>query len=74
MNQTQFKSFWEQQSKEPITKKWDQITDENLGQIKGDLSAFNSAIEARYTERKEDVRLWANPRYAHWTGWYEGYK
>ena len=74
MNQTQFKSFWEQQSKEPITKKWDQITDENLGQIKGDLSAFNSAIEDRYTERKEDVRLWANPRYAHWTGWYEGYK
>ena len=73
MNQTQFKSFWEQ-LKEPIKKRWDQITDEDLGQIKGDLSAFNSTIEARYTERKEEIHLWANRRYAHWTGWYEGYK
>jgi hypothetical protein len=30
-------------------------------------------IETRYGERTEEVREWANRRYAHWTGWYPGY-
>ena len=73
MNQTQFQSFWEQ-LKAPLKNQWEQFTNEDLVQIQGDLATFNSKVDTRYSEKKDEVKKWANRRYAHWTGWYEGYE
>lgn len=35
---------------------------------------FHGKEEARYGEKKDEVKKWANRRHAHWTGWYEGYE
>ena len=35
---------------------------------------FHGKVEARYGEKKDEVKKWANRGYAHWTGWYEGYE
>lgn len=73
MNQTQFQSFWKQ-LKAPFKQQWEQITDQDLVDIEGNLSTFNTTVETRYTQRKDEVYRWANRRYAHWSGWYEGYE
>lgn len=73
MNQEQFKGFWGQ-LKGALKNHWGKLTDEDLLQIEGDLGKFNGAIETRYGEMKGEVSKWANRRYAHWTGWYQGYE
>ncbi len=72
MNQEQFGWFWGQ-LKEPLRQQWGQFTDEDLSRIGGNMDTFNRTIETRYGKRKDEVRTWANRRYAHWTGWYLEY-
>ena len=73
MNQEQFGQFW-RQLEVPLKTQWGKFTDTDLQQIEGNLDTFNRTIETRYGERKDEVRTWANRRYAHWTGWYQGYE
>jgi len=74
MNQEQFGQFW-MQLKAPLKAKWEKITEEDLGEIQGDLAKFSSVLQKRYGEvQKEEVNIWANRRYSHWTGNYIGYK
>jgi uncharacterized protein YjbJ (UPF0337 family) len=74
MNQEQFGQFWTQ-LKAPLKAKWEKITEEDLGEIQGDLAKFGTVLQKRYGElQKEEVNTWANRRYSHWTGNYLGYK
>jgi len=74
MNQEQFGQFWDQ-LKTPLKDTWAKITTEDLVEIQGNLATFGSVIQKRYGElQKEEVRTWANRRYAHWTGNYMGYQ
>ncbi|HET6823481.1 MAG TPA: hypothetical protein VFH34_12600 [Anaerolineales bacterium] len=74
MNQEQFGQFW-LQLKTPLKAKWEKITVEDLDEIQGDLAKFGSVLQRRYGEmHKEEVTIWANRRYSHWTGNYAGYK
>jgi len=73
MNQEQFKSFWEQ-LKEPLQTQWEKLTDEDLLKIDGNVVQFDGVIEQRYGKRQAEVRTWANRRFAHWSGRYEGYE
>jgi uncharacterized protein YjbJ (UPF0337 family) len=73
MNQEQFGQFWSQ-LEVPLKNQWGKFTDDDLQQIEGNLDAFNRTIETRYGEKKNEVRTWANRRYAHWTGSYQGYE
>jgi hypothetical protein len=74
MNQEQFGQFWTQ-LKAPLKAKWEKITEEDLGEIQGDLAKFDLILQKRYGElQKEEVNTWANRRYSHWTGNYLGYK
>jgi hypothetical protein len=74
MNQEQFGQFWTQ-LKAPLKAKWEKITEEDLGEIQGDLAKFGMVLQKRYGElQKEEVNIWANRRYSHWTGNYVGYK
>jgi hypothetical protein len=74
MNQEQFGQFWTQ-LKAPLKAKWEKITEEDLGEIQGDLAKFWTVLQKRYGElQKEEVNTWANRRYSHWTGNYLGYK
>ena len=74
MNQEQFGQFWIQ-LKAPLKAKWDKITEEDLVEIQGDLAKFGDVLQKRYGEmQKEEVNIWANRRYSHWTGNYIGYK
>jgi len=74
MNQEQFGQFW-LQLKTPLKAKWDKITEEDLIEIKGNLSQFGTVLQRRYGDiQKEEVHTWANRRYSHWTGNYIGYK
>lgn len=74
MNQEQFGQFWEQ-LKAPLKAKWTAISDEDLGEIKGDLDTFGKVLQKRYGElRKDDVVRWAHRRYCHWSGNYIGYQ
>ncbi|MBI5777202.1 MAG: general stress protein CsbD [Nitrospirae bacterium] len=72
MNQEQFGQFWSQ-LEAPLKNQWGKFTDDDLQQIKGNLDTFNRTIETRYGEKKNEVSAWANRRYAHWTGLYQGY-
>ncbi len=72
MNQEQFGQFWGQ-LQTPLKKQWEKFTDADLEQIDGNLAIFNCMTEARYGGKKSEVSTWANRRYAHWTGWYQGY-
>lgn len=73
MNREQFKQFWDQ-LKNPLKNQWEKLTTDDLLQIEGDLDKFNRTIDMRYGEKKGEVSKWATRRYAHWTGWYEGYE
>jgi uncharacterized protein YjbJ (UPF0337 family) len=74
MNQEQFGQFWTQ-LKAPLKDKWENITEEDLVEIQGDLAKFGGVLEKRYGEvKKEEVSTWANRRYSHWTGNYVGYR
>jgi hypothetical protein len=74
MNKEQFGQFWEQ-LKTPLKVKWVNITEADLVEIKGDLDAFGTVLQQRYGElQKAEVALWADRRYAHWSGNYLGYK
>jgi len=74
MNREQFQQFWEQ-LKAPLKAKWDRITEEDLFDIRGDLTTFDTVLQKRYGElHKEEVATWANRRYSHWAGNYAGYK
>jgi hypothetical protein len=74
MNQEQFGQFWTQ-LQAPLKAKWEKITEEDLGEIQGDLAKFGTVLQKRYGElQKEEVNTWANRRYSHWTGNYLGYK
>jgi hypothetical protein len=74
MNQEQFGQFWDQ-LKAPLKAKWQNITEEDLVEIQGDLSKFGIVLQKRYGElQKEKVTTWANRRYSHWSGNYIGYK
>ena len=74
MNQEQFGQFWEQ-LRTPLKEKWTKITMEDLNEIQGDLAKFGSVLQRRYGESdKDEVTIWANRRYSHWTGNYAGYK
>ena len=72
MNQEQFGWFWAQ-LKGPLKMQWGKFTDDDLLHIEGDVSKFISTTETRYGEKKGEVSEWANRRYAHWTGSYQGY-
>ena len=72
MNQESFKGFW-QNLKAPLQEKWSKLTNEDLLEIDGNILKFNEVIDARYAERKEEVSLWANRRYAHASGCYDDY-
>lgn len=74
MNQEQFGQFWEQ-LKAPLKAKWTDLSDEDLVEIKGDLTVFGTILQKRYGElRKDDVMIWARRRYCHWSGNYIGYQ
>lgn len=74
MNQEQFGQFWTQ-LKAPLKAKWEKITEDDLGEIQGNLAKFGTVLQKRYGElQKEEVSTWANRRYSHWTGNYVGYK
>ena len=73
MNQEQFGWFWPQ-LKAPLKAKWGQFTEDDLTQIEGKVDTFNRVTETRYGGKKDEVRAWANRRYAHWTAWYQGYE
>jgi hypothetical protein len=73
MNQEQFRQFWEQ-LRTPLKDYWAKITTEDLDEIQGDLTKFGFVLQRRYGElHKEEVTVWANRRYSHWTGNYTGY-
>lgn len=72
MNQEQFGQFW-RQLEVPLKNQWGKFTDDDLLKIEGNLDTFNRTIETRYGEKKSEVSAWANRRYAHWTGSYQGY-
>ena len=72
MNKEQFGQFWEQ-LKTPLKAKWVNITEADLVEIKGDLDAFGTVLQQRYGELQR-AALWADRRYAHWSGNYLGYK
>jgi hypothetical protein len=74
MNQEQFGQFWTQ-LKSPLKAKWEQITEEDLLEITGDLAKFGAVLQRRYGElQKDEVQIWANRRYCYWSGNYSGYK
>ena len=73
MNQEQFGQFW-LQLEVPLKTQWGKFTDDDLQQIEGNLDTFNRTVETRYGEKKNEVSAWANRRYAHWSGWYQGYE
>jgi hypothetical protein len=74
MNKEQFGQFWEQ-LKTPLKAKWVNITEADLVEIKGDFDAFGVVLQQRYGEiQKAEIALWADRRYAHWSGNYLGYK
>jgi hypothetical protein len=74
MNQEQFGQFWEQ-LRTPLNAKWEKVTMEDLDEIQGDLAKFGSVLQRRYGAlQKEEVSIWANRRYSHWTGNYAGYE
>ena len=69
MNQEQFKGSWDQ-LKGALKNKWGKLTDDDLLQIEGDQDKFNSTVEKRYGEMKEELRKWADLWYARWIGSY----
>ncbi len=73
MNQEQFTGHWEN-LKDALQEKWDKITDADLLQIDGDIVNFQKVVSARYGEEKEAVCTWANRRYSHVSGNYDGYE
>lgn len=73
MNQQQFIGFWEQ-LQDPLKAKWEKITDEDLLQIDGDMVKFHDVLDLRYGADKETVSTWANRRYSHVSGNYQGYE
>ena len=74
MNQEQFGQFCAE-LKAPLRAKWEKITEEDLVKIEGILTSFQKVVNDRYDEpAKQDVYIWANRRYAHWSGNYAGYK
>ncbi len=73
MNQQQFIGFWKH-LQDPLQAKWDKITDEDILQIDGDMLKFHDILDLRYGEDKETVGTWANRRYSHISGNYQGYE
>ena len=73
MTQEQFTSFWEQ-LKAPLQAQWKNLTDEDLLLIDGNIEKFNGVLDKRYGPQQGDVRTWANRRFSHWSGRYEGYE
>ena len=74
MHQEQFGQFWTQ-LKAPLKAKWDQITDEDVSDIQGDMARFSKVLQTRYDDKQQsDVTTWVNRRYSHWTGNYIGYQ
>ena len=72
MNREQFKGFWKN-LKAPLQEKWDQLTNEDLLEIDGNMMKFIEVVHTRYGERKDEVTLWANRRFAHTSGSYDDY-
>lgn len=73
MNQEQFQQFW-LQLKGPLQTQWSAITETDVRTIDGQLVRFGDVLQQRYGEvRQEEVRHWADRRYAHWTGNYLSY-
>ena len=74
MTPEQFQQFW-LQLKAPLKAEWQKITDSDIDEIQGSLEKFTEVIQKRYGEAKKDeVRIWADRRHAHWSGKYVGYK
>ena len=69
MNTEQFKASWEQLEGH-LKKHWEKFTEEDLLQIEGDLAKFNSTIEKRYGDMKQEVSKWSDLWYARWIGSY----
>jgi hypothetical protein len=70
MNHEQFKAFWTQ-LRAPLKAKWDKITDGDLVEIAGNLATFTAVLAKRYgTTQNDEVHIWANRRYSHWSGTY----
>jgi hypothetical protein len=74
MNQEQFGQFWAQ-LKASIKAKWVKITEEGLAEILEDLGTSGTVLQRQYggLQLEGDV-TWANRRYSHWSGNYEGCK
>jgi hypothetical protein len=74
MTQEQFQHFWTQ-LKAPLKTKWEKFTDADLGEIQGNLATFTDVLQKHYGDlHRDEVRLWADRRHAHWSGNYLGYK
>jgi uncharacterized protein YjbJ (UPF0337 family) len=72
MTPEQFQQFW-LQLKVPLKAEWNKITDSDIDEIQGNLATFTEVIQKRYGEAKKDeVRIWADRRHAHWSGKYTG--
>lgn len=73
MNQEQFAGHWKN-FKDPLKEKWNKITNEDILQIDGDMLKFQEVLAVRYGDAKEAVSTWANRRYSHISGNYDGYE
>jgi len=72
MTQEQFVGSWKN-LKAPLKDKWDNLTDEDLLHIDGDMVKFNEVLDLRYAEQKGAVMTWAKRCYCHISGNYGGY-
>ena len=74
MNQEQFGQFWEQ-LRTTLKDNLAKIKMEDIDEIQGYLAKFGSVLQRRYGElHKEEVTIWANRRYSHWTENKAGHK
>ena len=56
LNQEQFEGKWKE-IKGGIRNLWGRITDDELEQIKGDLTEISGLVQERYGETKEEIKM-----------------
>lgn len=68
LNEENMKGKWKE-AKGEIQKLWGKLTDDELEQAKGDMTALSGIIQQRYGESKESVQTKLNDA---WTGVKQG--
>ena len=72
LNEDTIKGKWKE-AKGEIQKMWGKLTDDELDQAKGDLTALTGIIQQRYGESKESVQTKLNGYFENaWTDVKEG--